>query len=152
MSDLCCYGIVDCAMDRRIIQIVRHCSQFQSLYGGELEEPLASAAPYIVEIKPGEPLQGAWQGNWANNWGILVYTKKSFKYARLHFKSFLTAELPDKSLAMFRFYDPRVFNSFYRASTSEQYQAMLKGIDSIVTHCDTSPNAVCTYRQEGLVS
>jgi hypothetical protein len=45
-----------------------------------------------------------------------------------HLRKFLQAMLPDGTIALFRFYDPRVFNTYVRSATPEELAKLFDGI------------------------
>jgi Domain of unknown function (DUF4123) len=45
-----------------------------------------------------------------------------------HFRRFLQAKLPDGTIALFRFYDPRVFNTYIRAALPEEREPWFAGV------------------------
>ncbi len=127
------YGIIDSAQDKAIYPLIEKCSNYESLFAGPLKTPLLWNAPYIVEMKPSEPLMNAWQGNWENNWGILVYSEHSLKVVRSHLRRFLTVKLPNGSSALFRFYDPRVFDKYWESSNTIERKKITEKLISIHT-------------------
>ena len=46
-----------------------------------------------------------------------------------HFRRFLQAKLPDGMIVLFRFYDPRVFNTYIRAATPEERAPWFDGVE-----------------------
>jgi len=90
---------------------------------------LAAASPYLVRIDEDSPLMAAWTDRGAGrNWGILCESAMEFASLRRHFKKFLNARLPDGTVALFRFYDPRVFNTYIRACTADEAAPWFNGV------------------------
>ena len=56
------YAVIDTARDERLYPLVMRASDQACLFGGEIAEPLDRAAPYIVNLKPDEPLFRARRG------------------------------------------------------------------------------------------
>jgi hypothetical protein len=62
------------------------------------------------------------------SWGLLCESELPFDTLRRHFKKFLNARLADGTVALFRFYDPRVFHSYIRACSPEERAPWFNGI------------------------
>ncbi|MFN3470146.1 MAG: DUF4123 domain-containing protein [Novosphingobium sp.] len=124
------YAIIDCAQDPRLVDLVRSCREHLCLFKGrDLDPRLLAASPWLVRIDAGEPLVGVWQqhGHGAS-WGLMVLSDMPIERLQRHFRRFLQARLPDGMLALFRFYDPRVFNTFIRAATPEERAPWFAGV------------------------
>ncbi|GGC33228.1 hypothetical protein GCM10011371_20830 [Novosphingobium marinum] len=123
------YAIIDCAQDPRLGQLVRSCRAHMCLYKGDLDPQIADVAPYLVVIDPNEPLLATWQEHGkGGNWGLMLLSSLSLEDLQKHFRKFMQAKLPDGTVSLFRFYDPRVFNSFIRSATDEERKPWFKGI------------------------
>jgi hypothetical protein len=115
------YALVDAAQSPDLFALIKRSRRQECLFSGDLPPMLAAASPYLVEVDAQGPLMAAWQEQGAGrNWGILVESEMAFAPLRRHFKKFLNARLPDGTIALFRFYDPRVFNTYIRACTAEE--------------------------------
>ena len=116
------YAIIDCARDPRLVELIRACAVNICLFKGkDLDPVLLGAAPWLVRIDPTEPLLRTWQQHGhAASWGVMLLSAHSIDDLRRHFRRFLQARLPDGITALFRFYDPRVFNTYIRAAAPEE--------------------------------
>jgi hypothetical protein len=115
------YAIVDTAQDELLYDYVQTCAEFQCLISGDVPLELATALPYLLALGEGEPLTEAWRREgMGKNWGIAFESWASIDDLRLHFKKFLSARLPDGTVALFRFYDPRVFCAYMHAADDPQ--------------------------------
>jgi Domain of unknown function (DUF4123) len=127
------FAVVDCARDARLHTLVERCSNTACLYSGEYDEETRKALPFLVEVKKDEPLAETWrQYEGGKFWGLLCQTERSFAQLRRHFRKFTTARLPDGEIVMFRFWDPRVFDTFAKAATPEELAPLFEGISSFV--------------------
>jgi Domain of unknown function (DUF4123) len=100
------------------------------MIGGDVAPVLAATLPYIVRLQNDEPLAVAWREAGAGqSWGILLQSPQTLEQMRLHFKKFINAKLPDGTIALFRFYDPRVFRTYIRAATPEERAPWFKGVE-----------------------
>jgi len=123
------YALVDTAQDPSLFSLIKRCARQDCLFSGDLDPALAAASPHLVRLDEGSPLMAAWNSRGAGkNWGILCESAIEFDSLRRHFKKFLNARLPDGTIALFRFYDPRVFNTYIRACTPEELAPWFKGV------------------------
>jgi len=106
------YGIVDTARDRQLYELVSATAEHVCLFAGQLKAPLERVAPYLVRLSSSPNFAKIWQNEWGQSWGILCVSVASLEQLRLHFRQFLQAKLPDGQIALFRFYDPRVFRIY----------------------------------------
>ena len=115
------YAIIDGSRDPRLEGLVRGCQDHICLFKGTLDPALSQAAPWLVRIDEREPLLATWQQHGrAQAWGMMVYTTESLTDLQRFFRRFLQAKLPDGMIVLFRFYDPRVFNTYIRAALPEE--------------------------------
>ena len=124
------YAIIDGAQDPRLAGLVQSCRAHTCLFKGrDLDPRLLTVAPWLVRIDPAEPLLPTWQqhGHGAN-WGLMLLSARPIEALRHHFRRFLQARLPDGMIVMFRFYDPRVFNTYMRAATLEERAPWFDGV------------------------
>lgn len=123
------YAVIDGAQDPRLLGLVEQCRNHVCLISGELHPELAPALPWLVEVRPDEELITAWRSEGAGrNWGIALESPFDLLHVKLHLKKFLNAKLPDGTVAMFRFYDPRVLRTYLRAATPEELAPWFTGI------------------------
>ena len=124
------YAVIDCARDPRLVDLVRSCKQHLCLFKGrDLDPELLSASPWLVRLDAAEPLLGVWQqhGHGAS-WGMMALSALPIERLQRHFRRFLQAKLPDGMIVLFRFYDPRVFNTYIRAATAEERSPWFDGV------------------------
>jgi hypothetical protein len=127
------YGIIDTARDEKLYPLVKSCPAHICLFAGDLEEPVEQAAPYLVRLTKDTPLKDIWRNEgWGQAWGILVRSDLELMALRKHLRKFLLAQLPDGNTVFFRFYDPRVWRTYWPTCTEEEKSVWLEGIDSIV--------------------
>lgn len=115
------FAVIDTAQDPALYGLVTQSRGHVCLYSGKLAPVLAAAAPWLVRLRPGEPLLEAWKKEGrGKNWGIMCRSERTLPELRKHFRTFLQAQLPDARTVLFRFYDPRVFNTYIRAATPDE--------------------------------
>jgi len=125
------YGIIDCARDPRLIGMVERSPARLCLFKGRsLSRAVLETAPWLVRLDPGSELLNAWQreGRGAS-WGIMVYSALDLPGLQRLFRRFLQVKLPDGTIALFRFYDPRVFATYLHAATAEERAPWFAGVD-----------------------
>jgi hypothetical protein len=85
------------------------------LRGVDGHPELAETAPYLVRLEAGAPFtEWVLTGSVGKHWGIFAIAPEttSFIDLRKHFREMLRANLPDGEPVSFRYYDPRVCNTF----------------------------------------
>ncbi len=109
------YVILDGAQNETLLDVFDDTEgvEYECLFTEKLEPDMAEVAPYLVELKEGAPFT-KWlldQG-WAQNWGIFVISESDLAEAWRHLRQHTRVFGPDRRRLYFRFYDPRVLNSF----------------------------------------
>lgn len=131
------YAIIDGAQDPRLAGLARSCAAHICLFKGELAPNLAQASPWLVRVDEREALIPTWRQHGAGaHWGIMVYSALSLEALQRHFRRFLQARLPNGAIVLFRFYDPRVFNTFIRAAAPEERAPWFDGVSQYAIERD----------------
>ena len=115
------YAILDGARSEKIDPALKeysanHKCLFMShklLFGGRLPHVLAMAAPYLVELRPGD-LFTKWvnRRGWGNSWGIFLASTSTFSILARHFRRFIMVKTEEGKKFYFRYYDPRVLRTY----------------------------------------
>ena len=115
------YAILDGARSEKIYPAIMEYSlshkclflSHKLLYGGKLPRVLAMAAPYLVELQPGD-LFTEWvvSRGWGNSWGIFLASTSTFSIIARHFRRFIMVNTEDNEKYYFRYYDPRVLRTY----------------------------------------
>lgn len=123
------YAVIDCARDERLVSLVGACRDKLCLLVGDVAPVLQAAAPWLVRLDKMDPLMGIWeQHGRGQNWGFMCDSDLSLRELHRHFRRFLQARLPNGTLALFRFYDPRVFNTYIRAALPAERDSWFRGV------------------------
>lgn len=125
------YAIIDCAQDPRLIGMVERSPARLCLFKGRsLSRAVLETAPWLVRLDPGSELLNAWQREGrGKSWGIMVYSALDLPALQRFFRRYLQAKLPDGTIALFRFYDPRVFITYLGGATPEERAPWFDGVD-----------------------
>ncbi len=124
------YAVIDGAQDPQLLGLIQQCRAHVCLISGKLDPVLAPALPWLVEVQPDEQLIIDWRTKGAGrNWGIALESPLDLLHVKLHLKKFLNAKLPDGTVALFRFYDPRVLRTYLRAATAQELAPWFSGIN-----------------------
>lgn len=94
------------------------------LYRGELEPELAQTAPYLVLMKPQTALTNWILSGFGRHWGIFAVTRSSMVEMRQHFRKFIMVYDHEGKPLYFRYYDPRVFQTYLPNCNSEKTQTI----------------------------
>lgn len=81
------------------------------LYRGDAAENYWAIAPYVVAVD-GPVLQWIVAELWDEPWGIFAVADADLETLRRHFRRFLVVRSPEGEQWYFRFYDPRVLNTY----------------------------------------
>ena len=143
------FAVVDTAQDPILHSLVLRARGHTCLFSGNLPPVLAMASPWLVRLRPEEPLLEAWkEGGRGKNWGIMCRSHRTLSDLRKHFRQFLQAQMPDSRIVMFRFYDPRVFNTYIRAATPEERRPWFEGLGLFAVEGET-PDILHNYNLRG---
>lgn len=123
------YAVIDAAQDPRLFDLIKQCSHHACLISGELDPTMARVLPWVVRFDVNEPLMQAWKvhGQGAN-WGIMLQSPLDLWHVKVKLKKFLNAILPDGSLVIFRFYDPRVFRTYIQAASHDERELLFQSV------------------------
>ncbi|MCB2078017.1 MAG: DUF4123 domain-containing protein [Novosphingobium sp.] len=127
------YALIDAAQDPRLYDLVMACKGRICLFKGQLHQKVLRAAPWLVLIDPDEPLLATWNEHGRDaNWGLLVRSSLDLEQLQRHFRRFLQAKLPNGAVVLFRFYDPRVFNSYLPVAQPSEIKPWFDGVAQYV--------------------
>ena len=118
-SNYTTYAVIDGASAPMLLGKL-HSVEYSCLLRGELSLDLAEAAPYLVKLKENSDFTN-WLIEYCQSRDCCIYIQsmQNLFSVRKHCRSLLKAELPDKSVVLFRFYDPRVFKPYMTACVDE---------------------------------
>jgi pSer/pThr/pTyr-binding forkhead associated (FHA) protein len=109
------YAVLDTARSERILTLLRESvEEHRSLYEGPQGAALADVAPYLVQLPKGSKLlESLVQEGWGKYWGVYITSASSLTETRRHLRKFLMVDLEGyDGRFYFRFYDPRVLQTF----------------------------------------
>lgn len=103
---------------------------FSCLLTGPLEPDMQEVAPYLVELRDGEPFAD-WvlDNGFGQHWGIVLRSRLEHDQARRRFRKLLFARSDEGDSLFFRFYDPRVFREFIPRCTEPDLWPWFDDID-----------------------
>ena len=143
------FAVIDTAQDPKLHGLVTRSRGHVCLFSGQLPDVLASASPWLVRLRPDEPLLDAWKTEGrGKNWGIMCRSSRTLGEMRKHFRQFLQAKLPDGRMALFRFYDPRVFNTYLRAATPDERRPWFEALELFAVE-SAAPDVLHNYTLRG---
>lgn len=95
-----------------------------SLFKGTPKEDYWAVAPYLLRVSIGT-LCWLQENLWNDPWGIFLFSKASFEELHQHFRALLVVQKPDGQYWLFRYYDPRVLETFLGTCASEETERIL---------------------------
>ena len=118
------YAVLDCARHPSIYDLIARSYREKScLFAGSLDPDLERAAPFLLELQPGDSLTDEiLRSGWQDAWGILVKTESTFRSLRRHLRSLLRVSTEDGRFHLFRFYDPRVLLTYLPTCTRAELE------------------------------
>ena len=105
-------------------------TDFSCLLTGELEPDVRETAPYLVELKAGEPFAD-WviEHGFGNHWGIVLRSTLSRPQLLRRFRQVLFVRDEAGDPLFFRFYDPRVLREFLPSCQGDELWRWFDNID-----------------------
>lgn len=119
-ADMKTYAVIDGASAPMLLGKLDSV-EYACLLRGELSLDLAEAAPYLVELKENCDFT-SWLIKYSQQKKCCIYIQstESIFSVRKHCRFLLKAELPNKSIVYFRFYDPRVIDIYIKNCNFEE--------------------------------
>jgi hypothetical protein len=116
------------------------------LFRTDVVSPLGRAAPYLVPVAHAERLIEAWRTHGlGQSWGLFLSSSEEQARIRHRLRTFNQAKLPDGRVALFRWWDPRVFRVYLPTCNADDLATLFAGIDRYV--CENEDGAGFTlYR------
>ncbi|MBM7066854.1 DUF4123 domain-containing protein [Actibacterium sp. 188UL27-1] len=125
------FALIDAARDPKIYPMLQGEKQVQSLFGGRIDPHMQDVVPYILRLDPASPFRRALEEyGWVNHWGITCYAPAKMVNVRRELRKNMQARLPDSQVALFRFYDPRVWVPFITSSSGAELNPWFDLIES----------------------
>ena len=130
------YGVLDCS---RAPELHEHAWRLEPdsagcLFEGKLDDVVRQVSPYVVELAPSDPLSSMWRTRgWGQAWGILISSRAGLPAVRRRLRHFTQVRLPDGSgPVLFRFWDPRVFRTYFPLVEPADAGAWFQDIDRYI--------------------
>ena len=156
--DLKFYAILDGARSEKIYPALKEYSvshkclflSHKLLYGGKLPHVLAMAAPYLVELRPGD-LFTKWvvSRGWGNNWGIFLASNSTFSILARHFRRFLMVKTEEGKKFYFRYYDPRVLRVYLPTCSKTELNFLFEEVRMFITEEEGGKRMIEYYPRGG---
>ena len=127
------YGVLDAARDDRIYdRMMTLAPDASCLFSDPIPDDIRRAAPHVMRMPPDGALLAWWRAEGRDQfWGFACEADCDLRSLRLHLKKSLQAHLPDGSVVMFRFWDPRVLTPYVPSLTAEERLAFFGPIRTI---------------------
>ncbi len=126
------YVIIDCAVRSDAALNLRFYASdlpHRSLFWGQPEAKHADAGPWLVQTDGSAALHGWLNALEGTGHGVpcvsYLSSAEDFEAVFTHLQSFLDLRLSNGASALFRFWDPRVFQRLQRVLTREQLHSLM---------------------------
>src|SRR5260370_38085050 len=98
------FAVLDGASAPDLVKnLYAHEPEYCCLYRGELKPDMATVAPYLVRLEPGnEFTEWVLNDGWGAHWALFVSSTANLRTLRDHFCGFNTVELPAHRTSVFR--------------------------------------------------
>lgn len=139
------FAVVDASHSPAVLPAL-HASglELQCLFSGISAITLARCAPYLVRIPPqDERLLALVAALWGCHSLFFLNAESELSALRVELKKWLQAKLPDGSVGLFRFYDPRVWRrTMLHATPAQRASAFGGAVRRYVTELDDGRSAL----------
>ena len=131
------YAVVDGAVAFALVEQARRLSlRNECLLAGERSPYLAAVAPYLIEIRPQSGFLDLWYGYLKKTPGVLLEASLEFAPLLDHLRQVFVNRDAGGKESFFRFYDPRVLESWLPTRSAEELARFFGGITGIVVGRD----------------
>jgi hypothetical protein len=120
------------------------------LFSGDLEPDMLYAAPYVVQLLPGNDMFDLVLNNGlGKHWGIFALSPHSIREMRRHFRSLVQACDERGKPLIFRFYDPRVLNRYLPTCTEEELETFFGKVYNFVAESEDGKSLTSYALEKG---
>ena len=142
------YAVLDGASIKNLLlHLDEHEPDYFCLYQGDLPHDVEEAAPYLVHLEKESPFtQWVIEKGWGNHWGIFAVSRENIKAMRKHFRTLVMIKEHNGKRMFFRFYDPRVFNTFLPTCNGDQLAEVFGPVICYIQE-DNEPNRLLKCRK-----
>ena len=143
------YAVLDAARDARIYSSTRGLAGARCLYEGEIPQPLAETAPYLVQLERGTAFtEWLLTDGWGQSWGVFLSTRASPDEVRRHLRHFLKVKDDAGRSLYFRYYDPRVLRVYLPTCNEEELKLLFGPVERF--WCETEDGrSILEYQRKG---
>lgn len=132
-APLCGYLVIDGAQAPGLEDALHDIgARSECLFSGALEPEVAAVAPYLIAIEGNDAVLTSLLDRFGPHPAmIFVRTILSFHELRRHLRKLAMAELPDRQVVFFRYYDPRVLMQIAPILTEDQRLRLFGATDEV---------------------
>lgn len=138
-------------------------TEARCLYSGRIDDERAAVAPYLVELEYSHIVTKDAEGyddetiyspkpltDWVlklkpkQHWGFILLTSDDYGTTLRHLRKFLFVDKPDKATGQsktifFRYYDPRVLDTYLRVAEPQERRAFVGNIRHLIYGTEDEP-------------
>ena len=129
-DDLLTYMVIDGASVGALIDHLYDDEPESScLMPGALEPDLQEVAPYLVQLRDGEPFtEWVLRSALGRHWGVVLRATADLTTLERRYRKLLRVRGPDGEPLFFRFYDPRVLRTYLPTCEQEDLDTWFDGV------------------------
>jgi len=118
------------------------------LFRGELTPDVEEVAPYVIQMTPGTAFAD-WvlSESFGKHWGIFAHSRYSIKEMRRHFRALVTVYDETGDPMIFRFYDPRVLQTFLPTCEGDELKTFFGTVDTFFAE-NAEAKTLVSYKVE----
>jgi len=141
------YGIFDCARRPEVYDAVQRSYREKCcLFAGKLDLELERAAPHLLELGAKDSLtEFLLLHGWEDAWGIFIESDAPFWELRRHLRTFLRVKSEGGLFLLFRYYDPRVINTYLPTCTAAELKLIFGSEIKRLIACSPKAGVALSY-------
>ena len=132
------YGIVDCARENYLYKLVQEQADSICLFSGKVADEIRKVSPHLVRLDRRSRLRQIWQTvGWGRGWGVLFRSRLDPDELASRLRQIHIARVPSGEIVHFRFYDPRIWRTYWPSLSPDDQENWLRFIDEFIVEPKT---------------
>lgn len=116
------------------------------LYRGDSAVNLGPVAPWLFTYESNTPFSNwLYKNSSEQHWGILLQSNEIFTKIYTHLRKFLMVKTEEGKQLYFRFYDPRVLNTFLPSCEADQLSDFFGPVEAYFSETSKNQSTIFTF-------